>query len=1283
LFKKLWDTKEKSGIIPVYIKLKKLYSSNTKLSEIFESWEEYENICFIIDGVDEISHIKNFISELGLFILKNKNKNYKFVISCRTNIYEKYLIKIDGFDYFYLENLTDKQITAIFKNEFQIELQIQDLNKYRVFLENPFNLFLFGDFYLKNERFSTSISEAFELSIEQELKILNKEKFDDKIDVIHVYKILQKISVINELMHENSIVEKRLYSLLGKDDKDILEKISFIEKDIKTDTYFFRHKNYQEFLAAKYISELSSDKILDFIKIEGVNKTKPALFNTITFLLSILKDEKFKFLHIWLSDNENEILFLLESGTIGKDLQKGIFRKYFDDVVIKKTFWIGKGRRFDIEKIANFADVDYLIDIITDKSSHFRTTISAYTILSFADFGEKKEDIKNILQEKILSGNESIKNIYEILRVIKNRKLHRIYPDLFIDISHFFKGSFDKDINYEIISMLDDFDNIDDYFPILYNCLKKLYEINPKNLRDDTVRGTKWILEKIFLRIQNPENFIKILDILFNRKYYFKLSDFPNKNYYEKLIEKCEYFIIEDIDFLYRMINAFLRSDDPLLFRRDGFLSRVINGSGNNSTIFKYIIKNYGLNSKTFYLLSGLYSTEKIDYFSEKYNDKKIIVEDEKDITILRNLIFQQDKELGYYFESKMQNIGFLFDEGQILPSNEKLLEQEKEFKEFAQKNWDILFEREKLLVEIESVFNENKIEKMTWLQICDISHQYRINNGKNYNWQEKTVNRVISHLIRDNGDQTFESIKHILEDDYVLLSSIKNKLKSNQNKDFKISEEQISFIKEKCIELSGDFDYEKVLKFSNSENDHYSTYIGYYILKMLYFFDKEFSIIYRDDFYIETLKYSNVGDSANNNETFEFIKERINNLKVFSNQIVQNINERKLDYFSLKSHVEFALENKLEKSYEKIGAFFLADKHSSVGLEAYSKLISNDVIFLKKCCEDIDSYLCWTAIKILKKNNLEIDFIEKIANDYINSGEINHLSSALDIVFYLNKSDALKNYVSSLKNVAIKNDLGRPDGFVITYLENFSNLSDLNLLEELFKIIYNSENNDFNYHNTKSFFNRLIVQLSKSENGKNAILKILNKIKSGDLDDSQKFFINSFIEDSENSYLETLAKPLNFEQAKNLIENFENNRKKSIVMGDQYNFGDNSAFKGNQFGGKNNTQTNYFNKFSNDSGVLRAEEILKEFNQLQTENNEWKQIFMDGMQDLLELKHSEDEEQELKSKSKLRKIHDFIVDVGKKTKDWTNLAFLPLEFHDKVPKLLEMGNHLKNIFVK
>jgi hypothetical protein len=132
--------------------------------------------------------------------------------------------------------------------------------------------------------------------------------------------------------------------------------------------------------------------------------------------------------------------------------------------------------------------------------------------------------------------------------------------------------------------------------------------------------------------------------------------------------------------------------------------------------------------------------------------------------------------------------------------------------------------------------------------------------------------------------------------------------------------------------------------------------------------------------------------------------------------------------------------------------------------------------------------------------------------------------------------------------------------------------------------------------------------------------------------------------------------------------------------MGDQFNFGQGSTFNGNQFGGENNTQTNNFNSYSTNPDVLKAEEILKEFQQLKIENDDWKDIFIDGMKDLIELKQAETEDAVQESKTKLRKWHDTIFDLGKRVNDWKNITFLGVDFADKTPKLIELGSHISKL---
>nr|WP_315032208.1 NACHT domain-containing protein [uncultured Chryseobacterium sp.] len=1276
LFKNLWNEREETKVVPFFLNIKN-FKNNNSFDELikYNNWKNLDNVCFVIDGLDEIADIQGFISALELFLEKNDDNNIKLVVSCRTNIYEKYLVKIEDSEYFYLQNLTDKQIKNILLNKFKIHISYFELNKYRVFLENPFNLNLFGEFYLENGRFPNNIAEAFKLSINKELQILNKEKFikSNPIDLTHISKILQKIAITNELMQKNGIEEKDLYLLLGEKEKYSIEKISLLEKIPESTSFIFRHKNYQEFLAALYISELDSDKIIDFIKIERANKTKPFLFNTISFLLNILEDDKLERIKKWLFNNEGEILFLMEPDRFTLEHRKSIFRKYFDDIVINKTFWIGKNGSFPLENIGKFADLDYLIRILNENHYHFRVVISAYTVLQYIDLGERVEEIKNLLTEKLFSTEE--KNFYEILKVIKAHKLHLKYTELFKNITDYYKNSYDREINHQIISMLSDFETTDDYFLVLHNCLKKLYKKKPKRERDNIIRGTKSYLEKIFLQINDPENFIKILDIIFNRKYdFFANSGFYDKNYKAKLIEKAKGFVNENIIFLYRITDAFLRSDDTFIYRRDGFLSILIYSSNKKSEVFKYIINNYGLCSKSFYLLTGLYSQENIDYFLEQYKNGLIKIIDNKEILHFRNWVSRDDKKLGYYFEAKVKNLDFVFDEE--LPSLQKIEEQEKQCKNFIQDNWNILFNKEKLLSEIKNVFKENEVEVITWEKICDIECKWY--DKTNYHGLNNNVYRSISLIIIDNGEQDFNSIVEFLNDNYIYLCIIKEHLKSNQNKDYVISDLQINFIKDKCKELSQDFDTERVLKFSDKNRAEYSMYINYFILKLLYFFDQKFNVFYDEYFYLETLRYCNIADfSRDEIGAINFVKSRVNENN-FNNQIIKNVNKKHLDYFSLKAHINYSLENKLQETYAKVEEFILDDGYSKDYLETYVKLIPNNISFLKKCCnQNIDSYLCWSAIKILKDNNLELIFLEEIAEKYLAAGKTDYLSSAINILFYLNKDNALKQYYISLKNENLENGLSKPDGFSIEDIQNYTQLNEMEYLENFFYLIYNSENKDtFDFHHSKSFFNNLIIQLSKTNEGFEIIKTVFQKIKDNiQNDDSKSFYRNLILEDAEKSHFESLSKPLTFEKAKLLIEDIE----KPIheKMRNTFNFGPNSTFSGNNQFGDGNTQTNNFNLYSTNPDVLKAEEILNEFQQLKIENEEWKSIFIDGMKDLIDLKQAETEELVQESKTRLRKWHDTIFDLGKRLNDWKNITFLGVEFAEKTPKLLNLMHYV------
>lgn len=77
---------------------------------------------------------------------------------------------------------------------------------------------------------------------------------------------MEKVAFTNELMQQNYILDDNLYELLGKQDKSVFEQISFIEKLPDSENYTFRHKNYQEFFSARFLSVLDSAEIISILK---------------------------------------------------------------------------------------------------------------------------------------------------------------------------------------------------------------------------------------------------------------------------------------------------------------------------------------------------------------------------------------------------------------------------------------------------------------------------------------------------------------------------------------------------------------------------------------------------------------------------------------------------------------------------------------------------------------------------------------------------------------------------------------------------------------------------------------------------------------------------------------------------------------------------------------------------------------------------------------------------------------------------------------------------------
>ena len=230
-----------------------------------------------------------------------------------------------------------------------------------------------------------------------------------------------------------------------------------------------------------------------------------------------------------------------------------------------------------------------------------------------------------------------------------------------------------------------------------------------------------------------------------------------------------------------------------------------------------------------------------------------------------------------------------------------------------------------------------------------------------------------------------------------------------------------------------------------------------------------------------------------------------------------------------------------MEETFSKIGENIINDKFlfDQFGiLENYLDRIDDPLSFLKSCCSDINSYICWQAVKLMKEKYYDNDFILEIAKNYLATDENNFVEKALNILFYLNQENSLYNYNIILDKM-IANRQGDASGILPKDFANYLQTTELHFLEPLFnKIFADVSDSSFYLHQSREFLRILVANLSKSNEESNILLPVLLQIKDNvDSKSFQEFHINQLIEISENSFLKQKSKKMEFDDIVKILK--------------------------------------------------------------------------------------------------------------------------------------------------
>lgn len=1152
-----WKNREETNTIPFY-RVINSFTIDSKISDFLpKDWDKIPNLLIVLDGLDEISYINEFKAKLQNFISDSKDEfqNIYFVLSCRTNIYENIVKGIPKFECFFLDSISYQSainhLQSAFKFPRKVILGLHVNEDQREFLENPFYLNLFGEYYSENSSLPKNKTDLIEKYVDKRLEEDRVRKFQNKeYDKSIISSACKKTALTIEAMQSRVIEDSELTMLIPNHKAELINSC-FIEKVYNADKWQFEHKNLQEYFVSKALMKLPFDEIISFISLNSDNnKTHPSWLNSISYLINDLEstDETYINLTEWLKKYDSEVLFKSDSDRISKDIRSDVFQDYFIKRCKVNTLWI---RTNDSEtiKIAKFGDdvknIDFLISEINDTTNHRRTRISAFDLLSHMSLNEKEKEIKALVLKYLDDNNEDfdLDAKSDLLRFVKRLDYH-VDEDFFTkllskiqenDYHRIFTSileCFQKElfVNEKSVDPNNHIDYIKKVAKVISGELERKYP-KDRNISSNERQN----LKNVLLQFRDIDSFLFALDFLLTRKDNYHLNESEIIDSVKKLsaMYSTDKKVLDKVvNFIYAGIEKKQYIFD---FEKDFSEFFKITNTQHEAFLKFYVVRNkIGMR-----FMSHIATDKCIVFLAEEYKKSNI-----KDIAVLhfRNNLSWRNFELAIEFQSlilKDTNYDF---KGDIL--EQKKRSEWQQFHEVKESlNFDLLFSKNKLIELVKVLFTNLQSEKTSWESLHEFEKIY---------WESLELQKSIPQLVMNTVHETLRlsDSKHVACDDVLKLvnsklylikkikEEIHSKRKNRLNQGVKITKEQYDFINNWCQESIKSINLESESLLDKEECD------------FLWYFRNLLNLKYPDEILLELLEVDGTMNFNGQHHGIGYICEILDKSTV-DDRIIRNI-EKGINVEQIrKNHFIYAIDNRLRQAYPKIEDYLLDNNQNNYFRKEILKKyyqINPSVDLLKKIAnknmqEEITDDIVWSIFDILIENNQSDFVIDKILYYYNANDE--HLKELITIK-YLIKSNYEKaflyfnNWIKEQKIYTrrTKNSLRTED------FPKHNNPKSIPYIIELIKTYY--ENNEFKfdeYSNPVRFIVEsinAIAQNNSPEVCKQLIEELEKCRKPLENNEHDLYYINSTLLDLKDIFIKLESKPMSFPSIASKMDKFQ-----------------------------------------------------------------------------------------------------------------------------------------------
>ncbi len=713
-------SKAESPFYPFLVTLNKYVDQS--LSELLPSgWEEIpkSKIAVILDGLDEIEskNKRDAIRQIELFA--EQHPKIHIVVSCRTNFYdsetEQLSGTLSGFSTYVLLELDEKEIEGYIKDSLDQKSDdfFKDVSNKRLYdlLKIPFYLVRLVELFSKSHALPSHKGEIFEQllanRIEQDIEHY-RTTIPLRQNQTTIFQTLQKLALGIEILGRNYISNDEYCRIIEEEpSRELIEHCTVWKKDDSEELKWqFEHNNFQEYLAARYLSNKSLSILKDLMFFEPDHrKLIPSWSNTLSFLISIRDDHD---LIDWIIEKEPEVAVRFEIDRIETGTRINIFKRIFDHYK-EKRIWINHDK-FRYAELARFGQSDEIVEFLLaeiEKTEHYTTVSNAIKLLGHLEIpldqrshacellvgcavGEKFGDhVQNCaliaLADLKLNDQNVVKKIVETLQASEKEWLR-----------------------YGLYYFLHNSTYLDDNIDIFLNGLRYVrFDLSSTRSR---LFDEHWHLRIGLEKATSPNSIMKII------KYF---TDHP-QDLSDTVLEKSISVIAENAVnafrkelALYQMIKDLLEVlIENNLEEQASQLIVFFDKTKTRFEIFREYLSQEGNDTKRWSIVALVANTECIEFFVEQFEQRNI---EDDDVLNFRNFLSWKNPDLYSTFNDL---ISARTDNKFPLPQER---DYEKERKERAQRDFGLLFDREAFLDQIKLIFETENKESLTDREISDV----------------------------------------------------------------------------------------------------------------------------------------------------------------------------------------------------------------------------------------------------------------------------------------------------------------------------------------------------------------------------------------------------------------------------------------------------------------------------------------------------------------------------------------------------------------------------------